>query len=118
MGRSQNIGLSRDPSGDRLALSSKISRQSSKEQMRSDSRFSNYSGGLPDLETDDSGWIWCDGLSTNAGKCWNVATMLLVIVEELSLHFPDNEEFLFLPVLSPILCSYRCFSKNPSLFSL
>jgi len=52
--RSQNIGLSRDPSGDRLALSSKISRQSSKEQMRSDSRFSNYSGGLPDLETDDT----------------------------------------------------------------
>jgi hypothetical protein len=52
--RPQNMGLSRDPSGDRLAVSSKISRHSSKEQMRSDSRFSNYSGGLPDLETDDT----------------------------------------------------------------
>jgi len=52
--RPQNIGLSRDPSGDRLALSSKVSRHSSKEQMRSDSRVSNYSGGLPDLEMDDN----------------------------------------------------------------
>jgi len=52
--RQQAMGLSRDPSGDRLALSSKISRQSSREVMRSDSRVSNYSGGLPDLEVDET----------------------------------------------------------------
>lgn len=52
--RPQTIGLSRDPSGDRLAVGTKISLQSSRDQMRSDSRFSNYSGGLPDLEMDDN----------------------------------------------------------------
>jgi len=52
--RPQTTGLSRDPSGDRLAVSTKMSLQSSRDQMRSDSRFSNYSGGLPDLETDEN----------------------------------------------------------------
>ena len=52
--RIHHVGLSRDPSGDRLAISSKISRHSSRDHMRSDSRASNYSGGLPDLEVDET----------------------------------------------------------------
>jgi len=52
--RPQTTGLSRDPSGDRLAVGTRISLQSSRDQMRSDSRVSNYSGGLPDLEMDDN----------------------------------------------------------------
>jgi len=50
--RPQTIGTSRDPSGDRLTVGTKISSQGSRELIRSDSRFSNYSGGLPDLEMD------------------------------------------------------------------
>ena len=45
---------SRDPSADkRFNSTSKLSRQSSKDQIRSDSRQSDYSTALPDLEVDD-----------------------------------------------------------------
>eukprot|EP00092_Neocalanus_flemingeri_P010785 GFUD01011614.1.p1 GENE.GFUD01011614.1~~GFUD01011614.1.p1 ORF type:complete len:1750 (+),score=541.73 GFUD01011614.1:94-5343(+) len=64
--RQQKAGLSRDPSGDRLTVGTKISRQSSREQIRSDSRFSNYSGGLPDLETDENIGL-ASGLDSHVG---------------------------------------------------
>jgi hypothetical protein len=46
--------VSRDPSADmRFNSNSKLSRQNSKDQIRSDSRMSDYSTALPDLELDD-----------------------------------------------------------------
>ena len=29
--------------------------------------------------SNDSGWVWCDGVSTNSGDCWTVDTAMLII---------------------------------------